>query len=68
MAVQSVIFHRSHWSPHKAREWLKYHNLEPIKKVHTTENYYRYRIDLPTMFSKFRIKHLPNKVSLVLGF
>ncbi len=44
MPIQAVIFSKSEWTANNAMKWLKLHGLKPIKRVHKTKNYLRYRI------------------------
>ena len=44
MSIQAVLFGISDWSTNDARKWLKNHNINPIKNVHKTTNFLRYRI------------------------
>lgn len=46
-SIQAVIFDKSYWTTQKAITWLHHHQFRPIKRVHTTENYHRYRIVQP---------------------
>jgi hypothetical protein len=67
--IQAVLFEYDYWTTSSANAWLRKHKLKPIKKVHTTKKYYRYRIQNPDKFDRLRIKKLPSvHVSLVLGF
>lgn len=67
-SVQSVTFSRDAWTPVSALRWLAKHGYEPTKMVHTTANYYRYRIREPREFRSFRVLKLPGGIDLVLGF
>ena len=44
MSIQAVLFGISDWSTSEARKMLKNHNITPIKNVHKTTNFLRYRI------------------------
>ena len=44
---QTIIFKKAHYSKRSSANWLKYHGFKPIKKVHETVNYYRYRLKEP---------------------
>lgn len=65
--IQAVLFDKSLWSDEMARGWLKRHKLKPIKKVHITDNYLRYRIRSPIIYSKFSITKESGGVRFVLG-
>lgn len=45
--IQSVLFDKNFYTTEDACKWLHKHKLKPIKKVHETENYYRYRLQEP---------------------
>ena len=71
MSIQSVSFGISDWSTNEARKWLKNHNITPIKNVHTTTNFLRYRIKTPkySLFN-YRIKTIKTKplIKLILEY
>lgn len=67
MPVHSVLFDNKKWLVSEARKWLKEHNLKPIKPVHKTVNFHRYRIVDPKEFSSFYTKKLPDGIELVIG-
>jgi len=67
--IQSVIFMKKFYDTKKARRFLKRNKLKAIKKVHITENYYRYRIRNPKRYKTFRTKPLKKKrVKVIIGF
>ena len=66
MSIQSVIFDKNYWKIASARKWLKEHDMVPIKPVHITTNFYRFRIREPT-FDIYNTKKLPNHIELILG-
>ena len=68
MTVQAVLFDKHIYSTSEARKWLKKHKLVPIKMVHEVKNYYRYRIEDPSIFRQFRIIKIHTGIELVLGF
>ncbi len=45
--VQAISFNKDYWSTNDARTYLKKSNKQPIKRVHTTDTYYRYRLVEP---------------------
>jgi hypothetical protein len=69
MPIQAVIFSKSEWTAKDAMKWLKLHGLDPIKKVHKTKNYLRYRIVEPEQFTSYYMYTLPNinSVRFVIG-
>lgn len=53
--IQAVLFNIDKYKPLDARKWLKYNNYQPIKPVHKTKNYLRYRITEPN-YKKFNYR------------
>ena len=45
--VQSYLFDKSRYTTKTARLWLHKYNKVPIKRVHVTDAYYRYRMKEP---------------------
>lgn len=63
MSLQAVLFDKRLNTPRQATQWLAREGLRPIKPVHTTDNFHRYRIAPPagemrttTLNKKRRIK------------
>jgi hypothetical protein len=52
--IQAVLFDKNEYTSKDALQWLKKHELSPIKRVHVTKNYLRYRINEPTKYTKMR--------------
>ena len=51
--IQSVLFDINYWTTPEARQYLNKKGYIPIKRVHTTANYYRYRLIDPN-YDKYR--------------
>lgn len=66
MDIQALLFLKSIWTTDAARSWLKSHGYKPIKHVHTTKNYYRYRLKPVKKNGKYRIKFLGNGIKAVI--
>lgn len=66
--VQAILFKKDKWSSKKSLFWLKEHNYNPIKEVHITKNFRRYRIRNPDKFKRFITKKLKNNIDLIIGF
>ena len=67
--VQAVIFKNSVYTPKEAEQWLKKNKFHPIKAVHKTKNYLRYRIEEPDNFHIFRLKSIEhNNIKMVMGY
>lgn len=64
--VHSVLFNRELFNTREATKWLKKHNFKPIKRVHKTEKYLRYRIREPE-YSKYRTQEIDNGILFVYG-
>jgi len=66
--IQAVIFNKLIWSNKEAQLWLNQHKLKPIKNVHITKNYRRYRIIEPNYKYKYNyITHdIGNGIKLIL--
>lgn len=66
MKVQAILFPKKKFTIKKAEKWLKDSNYIPIKKVHETLNFYRYRLLEPNKKFKYITKKLSNGVDLVI--
>ena len=62
MSLQACLFDINDWSTDEARKFLKIHDITPIKKVHKTKSFLRYRILQPN-YNKYvyRIKTIQKK-------
>ncbi len=68
MLVHTIAFESSKWDTTKARNWLKKHKYKPIKYVHKTTNWMRYRINQPEMFKDFITKSYPEHgINIIFG-
>lgn len=67
--IQSVLFNKNAFTEKQAEIWMKKYHLHPIKEVHITKHFLRYRQKDPTIFKNFITQHTkdPN-VELVIGF
>jgi hypothetical protein len=66
MTIQSVIFDKDRYDIKDVYDFLKHHNIKPIKAPHITENYIRMRISPPN-FSHYITKDLHNGVKIIIG-
>ena len=48
MSLQAILFSINEWTADDARKWLKSHNIIPLKRVHKSTQFLRYRIKTPT--------------------
>lgn len=62
--LHAILFPKSLYTPKQAREWLKYHNLNPIHNRDTV-NFRRFRVrDVIALWQFYTIK-LNNGIELV---
>ena len=67
--VQAVILHKLYFNKREAESWVRRHWYKPIKKVHETVNYYRFRIRVPNEdLYEYRIIKLTDGGKAVVGF
>jgi len=52
--IQSIIFNKKYYYPNDTKEVLNNLKIKPIKDIHETKNYYRYRINNPNKDKKYR--------------
>jgi len=67
---QAILFDtKKGWTERLSHEWLKEHRLIPIKPVHKTANYLRYRLQEPDeKHYRYRIINFGHGVHAVIGF
>lgn len=71
--VQAVLIHKNpktkyHLTKKQSLDYVRSLRLKPIKKVHETKNYYRYRIRQPKLFRRFVTKRVDNIITLIIGY
>lgn len=66
--IQAVLFSKNYYTTSQARKWLKKENLKPIKRVHKTNKYLRYRIKNPSEFNYLRTFSIGNKIKYIYGY
>ena len=66
--IQSVIFKKSGWTTSSARQWLRRNQIHPIKHVHVTKNYYRYRTTEPEIYKRFTMLSVSPTIKFVIGW
>jgi len=67
MEIQSVLFDKNIYNTKTARQFLKYYKITPIKRVHITKSYLRYRISPPEKYKFLRIKKIKTGVKFIFG-
>jgi hypothetical protein len=66
--LQAVLFYKDYWNATRAREHLNKEKLKPIKRVHITDKYYRYRIAEPDYKNyTYIIKRGKNHIDYIIG-
>jgi len=64
--IQAILFKKDKFTADKARKFLKKHNYKPIKRVHKTDNYLRYRIRRPKKGTMYRLIDFGNDIKAVI--
>ena len=65
--IQSILFNNNRYSEKTAKHWLNQHNYHPIKSVHITSNYLRYRMKDPDYKNhKYRIERIGHGISFII--
>lgn len=67
MAVQSVLFDSHKWTIPRAKKWLTDNNYKIIK-VHTTDNFHRFRQINPNPDKKYRTINIGNGIELLIMY
>lgn len=66
--IQAILFKKNYYNSYSARKYMKKHKFKPIKRVHKTKNFLRYRLKNPSIFNSFiTIKINNNKIHLIIG-
>ena len=67
--IQAILFSRDLYDTNRAKRWLSKHKFSPIKRVHITTNWLRYRIREPEEDTyEYRMKVLSKGIKTVIGF
>ena len=64
--IQSVLLNKNYFTLRQAKAIVKDMGFEPLK-FHETEEYYRFRIQNPRMFDRFRNKKIKDGITFILG-
>lgn len=70
MIIQAVLFDREKHSSKEAMNWLKKHDMKPIKRQHLTEGFRRYRMREPEDFREDSFRTFPigdGSIKFVIG-
>jgi hypothetical protein len=71
MSLQAIIFSKRRFSKEEAAGWVKDHGYEPIKAVHVTKNFYRFRLKKPSASYRYVLRPLTGRgagIKFVLGY
>lgn len=68
MTIQAVLFDRTKYTTQMARRWLQHHDITPLKRVHATKNFYRYRITQPNKEKRHRTKQITDGITLIIEY
>lgn len=66
--IQAILFDDSLYDTKKALQWLRKHNYTPIKRVHRTNNYLRYRLVEPNDTDRYRTKKITDGIKFIIGY
>ena len=69
MQIQAVLFDKEEFDPASARHYLKISKIPRLKRVHETNEYYRYRIREPSDFDEksFRTVRISPHIKYIMG-
>ena len=65
--IQSIHIPINKYTKKEAWDWILQHGFTPIKETKES-NYYKFRLDDPKYYKRFRTKVLDNGIQLILGF
>lgn len=67
--IQAILIHKLPWVDKKiATTLVKQLGYNPIKPVHETKNFYRFRLREPSEFNHFVTRNYGNLVSMIIGY
>ena len=67
MALQALLFLKSYYNKNQAKNYLKRHNIIPIKDIHTTNKYYRCRLIEPN-YKKCIYRNITTGIDCIFEF
>jgi hypothetical protein len=68
MPVQAILFDKTIWSPNSSATWLMRHSFHPIKRMHETSHYYRYRLMEPSKRRRYVTKTIGHGIKFIISF
>ena len=66
--IQSVLFDNTIFDTFSSKKWLREHYIKPMKKVHKTDNFLRYRIETPPKNKRYMTIDYEKGVKIVLVY
>ena len=63
---QAILFPIDKYTTADARTWLDNHGFKPIKHVHKTKHFYRYRLKQPRVGARYYIIKMRNGILRVM--
>jgi hypothetical protein len=66
--IHSILFDKNYYTIKQTKDYLRLHDMKPIKKVHITTNFYRYRLIDPKIFKSFSTKSISPHIKIVIGY
>ncbi len=66
--IQSILFDKSMFDTLSSKKWMREHGVEPIKRVHKTPNFLRYRLKNPPKNKEYVTVEYEKGVKLVLVY
>jgi len=68
MPIQAVIFDKTRWKPKSSANWLMSHKFHPIKKMHETTHFYRYRLMQPDKRKLYSTQNIGNGIKFIISY
>lgn len=66
--IQAILFNKQFYTAETSRKWLNKHHFTPIKRVHITDEYLRYRLTEPSKLKRYRTINLGENVKAIISF
>jgi hypothetical protein len=69
LEIQAVIFDKEAFDPHMARHYMAISKIPRLKRVHETNQYFRYRVRDPNEFNEksFRTVNMSPYIKYIMG-
>jgi hypothetical protein len=65
--LHAVNFDRNYYTLSDAKLWLRDHDIIPIKNVHTTKRFYKFRINEPKKYGVYYSKYITDGILFVFN-